>query len=973
MQLGAYEVLESLGKGSFGEVFLARDLSASGDGRTVAVKRLRDTVVDDPIQVERLALEAKICSTLRHPNIVRVHGLVESPDGYLLVMEHLEGVELRRIIQLLRRRNRLLHPGISLELAVQLCRGLHFAHVAADPDGNPLGLVHRDVKPGNLMIARDGQLKVMDFGVARVDFARTRTSVLSVKGTLQYMAPEQASGVAIDARVDQFATGLVLAELLLGHPVYRSPNDASLYFQVGTAAVGPALEEAASHYPRVAPILERALALVPEDRFSNQLEMAEALLEVLPDYQPAPSLAELVDAVLNYETDLTRWSVATPSDLRQGNGNDAEMDRLRAIATRMEGTPGQEDSAGPGRERAGDTPRPPGRRPAAADSSSLGATPAPGFSTGASPPTAEVDPDAVTAPMIRRAHHDGYGDEITVPGVPQSVISVVLDGAAGLHEPAPARTHATGTAGGRGAVEEADTVFDIPLPSRDSLPTEHQGGETGPRAPAPTGTAREGDRAFGSDHPGESAGSANHDLEDVATVVVRVGAPSDEARETGASEQARAAGEPPPGAARPEAGERRGAHPSPVAGGEPAGSEADTGKGKVGSPIENEDAWFDSFADDVGPSFDPRPAGSEVHVMAAAAEAPESLSDSRVARFLFGLLVVLVIGVPVVLLKPWVEFGTSASGGEGGGHGEVPATSALAGGSGGNVPNAPQGQQVERGGEVRSAVALEGAAGVASMPATERVAPSPGGTSGGPSGAEAGGDAPVRPTQRKAISASWGGATAPVARGAIPRDGAATGAASGPAGGAKSPVTHHSGRARPRGRPTAAPVKDSGLASGTLESGASSKQEGSGTGESRGGRETNDGDAERASGDAADVEPGVSPGEEAVRDDTIVAAVPGDRRDSEGTAGTPEAPGEPDVADAGTLVLRVIPGDSLVRIEGVDVRDSCWDGCRVVPGKHVVEVIHPDGRSRTFSLTLASGGTRRCLYRFDLSEPLQCR
>lgn len=328
---GNYEIIRSLGKGSFGEVFLARSGTPGGFQKQVAIKRLRDSVADDQELIDRFAIEARICSHLDHPNIIHVYNFIESPEGFLLVMEYLEGCDLKQLLMAFRKDRRVMPISLALHLALQLCDGLHFAHTAKGTDGQPLGLVHRDVKPSNLMLTHEGTLKIMDFGVARADFARTRSGMMSVKGTLQYMAPEQAAGGQIDSSVDQFATGLILAELLVGYPIYQAEAENQLYFLVGTGAVEPALEVIREHIPSLFPILKQALALDPAARFESLAALANALKQEALTLPPPPPLGPLVQALGRGERiglthgEKPAWPIQTGAKKR-------ERERLRALA-----------------------------------------------------------------------------------------------------------------------------------------------------------------------------------------------------------------------------------------------------------------------------------------------------------------------------------------------------------------------------------------------------------------------------------------------------------------------------------------------------------------------------------------------------------------------------------------------------------------------------------------------------------------
>ena len=165
MHLGNYEVLKSLGDGSFGEVFLAIRTGAAGFSRQVAIKRLRPSVAADPDLVQAFAVEARICGLLNHPNVIQVFDFVESPEGYLLVMEHLEGIELQRVQKLLRRQGRVMPLQVAVNLACQLCEGLHCVHQAQGPGGQSLEINRQKALQPCVIITRPHIVKIKTFAI----------------------------------------------------------------------------------------------------------------------------------------------------------------------------------------------------------------------------------------------------------------------------------------------------------------------------------------------------------------------------------------------------------------------------------------------------------------------------------------------------------------------------------------------------------------------------------------------------------------------------------------------------------------------------------------------------------------------------------------------------------------------------------------------------------------------------------------
>src|ERR687891_2410397 len=220
---GRYELGPVLGRGGMAEVYHAHDTRL---GRTVAVKTLRVDLARDPSFQARFRREAQSAASLNHPAIVAVYDTAEESDneGHLLpyiVMEYVEGRTLRDIL----REGRKILPERALEITADVLSALDYSHRA--------GIVHRDIKPANVMLTPNGQVKVMDFGIARAvaDSSATMTQTAAVLGTAQYLSPEQARGEPVDARSDIYSTGCLLYELLTGRPPFVGDSPVSVAYQ----------------------------------------------------------------------------------------------------------------------------------------------------------------------------------------------------------------------------------------------------------------------------------------------------------------------------------------------------------------------------------------------------------------------------------------------------------------------------------------------------------------------------------------------------------------------------------------------------------------------------------------------------------------------------------------------------------------------------------------------------------------------
>ena len=274
-RLGRYELLQPLGTGGMAQVLRARTLLAGGVTRTVALKRILPRLAREPQVVEQFLDEARLALRLSHPNLPAVYDFGQAGSTWFIAMELIEGLDFERI---------LLSPGGPLPPAffsavlVQALAGLHAAHEATGEDGQPLGLVHRDLSPNNLMVGFDGRVRVLDFGVAKVRDRRTVTLPGVVKGKPFYMSPEQACAAPVDRRADLFSAGLILHHAATGeHAFDRGDQERTM-----EATVVEPLQRADWVDGALWAVIERALAKRPEDRFRDAPAMAAALAEAVP-------------------------------------------------------------------------------------------------------------------------------------------------------------------------------------------------------------------------------------------------------------------------------------------------------------------------------------------------------------------------------------------------------------------------------------------------------------------------------------------------------------------------------------------------------------------------------------------------------------------------------------------------------------------------------------------------------------------
>jgi TonB family protein len=279
-RLGRYTLVRQLGAGGMGELYLARADGIAGFAKLVAVKRIIAHKANDRL-VKMLINEARLVASLQHPNIAQVYDIGVENGEYFFAMEYVHGHDLRQVLR--RAPGRRLALENSLHVAIGLCAGLHHAHEAHDASGASLGIVHRDVSPGNVLISYDGGVKLVDFGVAKAATLVSETRDGVVKGKYGYMSPEQCLGNPLDRRSDLFAVGILLWELLVGRRLFKVQGElATLQRVVYVDAPRPS-RYAADVPADLEQIIMRALARDPERRYATaeqlQLDLEKFAVE----------------------------------------------------------------------------------------------------------------------------------------------------------------------------------------------------------------------------------------------------------------------------------------------------------------------------------------------------------------------------------------------------------------------------------------------------------------------------------------------------------------------------------------------------------------------------------------------------------------------------------------------------------------------------------------------------------------------
>jgi serine/threonine-protein kinase len=324
-RIGKYDVVRRIAYGGMAEVFLARETTAVGASRLVAIKRALPHVTDDATFVEMFLDEARISVMLSHPHVCHLYDVVAAGAESFLVMEYIDGLSLAELI--LRARERSMLPiDVVVRVVAHIADALHYAHVATDEAGQRLHIVHRDVSPSNIMLGRDGRVKLLDFGVAKARTHATKTRSGVVKGKFAYMSPQQCLGHPVDGRADVFALGICLWEALAGRALFQRDSEYATMSAVLQDPV-PSLRGIRSDVPAdLDAIVQRALAKQPDQRFQSALELQAALegwLSAHGAFVAASHVAELVRRVLAGEPALRAQASAGSDELvptRPGGG-----------------------------------------------------------------------------------------------------------------------------------------------------------------------------------------------------------------------------------------------------------------------------------------------------------------------------------------------------------------------------------------------------------------------------------------------------------------------------------------------------------------------------------------------------------------------------------------------------------------------------------------------------------------------------
>lgn len=315
-----YRVIAELGRGGMATVYLALSEGPAGFSKLVVLKCIRPELAIDDNFLAMFLDEARLAARLSHPNIVQTNEIIESSGAPVIVMEYLEGQPFSSILRRGYEPRRAMPRALQLHVLVEVLRGLHYAHEVTDFDGTPFGLVHRDITPQNIFVTYGGQVKILDFGIAKSTWAQHETHTGVVKGKIRYMAREQLLGEVVDRRADVFSMGVILWNVLTGRPLWEAQTDPEVAQSILSGQFPAALEAAKQFSPEDYAIITKALANDRERRYPSAQALEEDLSKLIQDSGERPNATALSQCVSKlFEEDRERSQTLIANGIREAN------------------------------------------------------------------------------------------------------------------------------------------------------------------------------------------------------------------------------------------------------------------------------------------------------------------------------------------------------------------------------------------------------------------------------------------------------------------------------------------------------------------------------------------------------------------------------------------------------------------------------------------------------------------------------
>jgi len=311
-----YTITERLDQGGMAEVFRGVAESMEGFKKNVAIKRILPSLTKNPKFISMFLDEARLSLYLQHANIVQVFDISKTPDNaYFLVMEYVDGCNLKSLIERQKQRGKRIEIAHAIYLMIEACKGLNYAHVLENPEsGEPLGIVHRDISPPNILLSKNGEVKLVDFGLAKANSQIESTDPGVVKGKFSYLSPEAASGLDVDSRADVFAVGIILWELFTGRRLFYGDTDYQTVELVrqarvpSIAALNPEIEA------ELEAVVRKSLARDPDERYASAADLGDALAQYLFSRRMKVTARDIAALVRDTQMELMRKRSAEPKE-----------------------------------------------------------------------------------------------------------------------------------------------------------------------------------------------------------------------------------------------------------------------------------------------------------------------------------------------------------------------------------------------------------------------------------------------------------------------------------------------------------------------------------------------------------------------------------------------------------------------------------------------------------------------------------
>lgn len=331
--LGKYRPIAELGRGGMAVVYLAAAEGPRGFSKLVVVKELKEELAGDADFTGMFVDEARIAARLNHPNIVQTYEVVEEEgDTFFLIMEYLEGQAFSAVRTRLAKLGELTRDH-QIRVIVDMLEGLHYAHELSDYEGHPMDMVHRDVSPHNVFVTYTGEVKLVDFGIAKASDSSSHTKTGVIKGKISYMAPEQAFALKVDRRADIFSAGVILWEALTSKRLWKGMPDAAIIHHLSTGTIPKVTEVVADLPPSLVAICEKALAPNPEQRYATALQMKRDLDVYLDTLLVRPTARDFGAVVSQaFAAERARIAGLIETEMREHKASNSRADLPKIVA-----------------------------------------------------------------------------------------------------------------------------------------------------------------------------------------------------------------------------------------------------------------------------------------------------------------------------------------------------------------------------------------------------------------------------------------------------------------------------------------------------------------------------------------------------------------------------------------------------------------------------------------------------------------